>query len=522
VGLAVVLGGVVIATLLAVGRAGAAVAGAGEADLAALVGSVRFPGAGVAAATLPDLLAARQLAALVAVLPVADGVLDGARTAALVCGALAALLLWPVLRAFDAGPVPAAAGVALAGIAPPALALHGVVTAGAPAAVWLGLAAALTAARRPGAGAVAALVATLTAPVAGVAVLALVAHLVAVGTLPVPARARLPVTAACGALAAVLAGLAAGPWAGGGAVLPTGAVLAGAAVAAVVLLLTARRLPWLRPLLTPAAVLTAAALLPTPTGTAAAVLALPAVAAAAALLVADLRSADAVATTAVVVTAAALAAAVIAVPARPTGPGSLVGWAVSELPADAPVRADALDRVELLAAGLPPERLAAPAPDAAQLVTDRRGAAPADCAVELAVGTGTGGARSAVCGPPEDPTAPAERARLGGELAGNPALVLAPEAAELLRRGAVDRRVVVVLAALAPTRDLRVEAFPATPDDAPDAPRRRLHLGGLDGPAGEESRRLLESWLAGQQPPFAPARTEAVDGGLVVTWAAAA
>jgi hypothetical protein len=523
VGFAVVLVGTVLATLLAARRTGAAAAGAGEADLAALVGAVRLPDAGVVATALPDLLTARQLAALVAVLPVADGVLDGARVAALVCGALAALLVWPVLRAFGTGPAVTAAGVALAGIAPPALALHGLVSTGAPAAVWLGLAAALAVGGRPAAGLAAALVATATAPIAGAAVLALLVHLVLDGTVRVPDRARVPAGVAAAVLVGVLAGVATGPWAGRGAVLPPVAAAVGALVAAVVLLVAARRLSWLRPVLTPTAVLTAAALLPTPTGAAAALLALPAVAVVAALLIADLRRAGAVGVATVVVTAAALAAAAVVVPAGPAGPGSVVGWAAAELPAATPVRADPLDRIELVAAGLPPRRLAGAQDGAVDLVTARGGGDPGPCAAALAAGPGSGGGRSAVCpSRPQDPAEESDRARLGGELAGNPALVLAPEASDLLRGGAVDRRVVVVLVALTRAREVRVDAFPETPLDAPGAPRRRLLVGGLDGADGEESRRLLESFLRGQQPPFAPARTEAVPGGLLVTWAAAA
>jgi hypothetical protein len=531
VGFAVVLVGTVLATLLAARRTGAAAAGAGEADLAALVGAVRLPDAGVVATALPDLLTARQLAALVAVLPVADGVLDGARVAALVCGALAALLVWPVLRAFGTGPAVTAAGVALAGIAPPALALHGLVSTGAPAAVWLGLAAALAVGGRPAAGLAAALVATATAPIAGAAVLALLVHLVLDGTVRVPDRARVPAGVAAAVLVGVLAGVATGPWAGRGAVLPPVAAAVGALVAAVVLLVAARRLSWLRPVLTPTAVLTAAALLPTPTGAAAALLALPAVAVVAALLIADLGRAAAVGVATVVATAAALVAAAVVVPTGPAGPGSVVGWIAAELPAATPVRADPLDRIELLAAGLPPQRLVGAqrgaqggAQDGAvDLVTARGGGDPGPCAVALAAGPGSGGGRSAVCpSRPQDPAEESDRERLGGELAGNPALVLAPEASDLLRRGAVDRRVAVVLVALTRAREVRVDAFPETPLDAPGAPRRRLLVGGLDGAEGEESRRLLESFLRGQQPPFAPARTEAVPGGLLVTWAAAA
>ncbi len=523
VGFAVVLVGTVLATLLAARRTGAAAAGAGEADLAALVGAVRLPDAGVVATALPDLLTARQLAALVAVLPVADGVLDGARVAALVCGALAALLVWPVLRAFGTGPAVTAAGVALAGTAPPALALHGLVSTGAPAAVWLGLAAALAVGGRPAAGLAAALVATATAPIAGAAVLALLVHLVLDGTVRVPDRARVPAGVAAAVLVGVLAGVATGPWAGRGAVLPPVAAAVGALVAAVVLLVAARRLSWLRPVLTPTAVLTAAALLPTPTGAAAALLALPAVAVVAALLIADLRRAGAVGVATVVATAAALAAAAVVVPTGPAGPGSVVGWIAAELPAATPVRADPLDRIELLAAGLPPQRLVGAQDGAVDLVTARGGGDPGPCAVALAAGPGSGGGRSAVCpSRPPDPAEESDRERLGGELAGNPALVLAPEASDLLRRGAVDRRVAVVLVALTRAREVRVDAFPETPLDAPGAPRRRLLVGGLDGAEGEESRRLLESFLRGQQPPFAPARTEAVPGGLLVTWAAAA
>ena len=75
-----------------------------------------------------------------------------------------------------------------------------------------------------------------------------------------------------------------------------------------------------------------------------------------------------------------------------------------------------------------------------------------------------------------------ERQRSGAELAGLPDLVLSPTAAETLTSGAVDQRVMTLLADLARDHRLGVTAFPAVAgEDAADRPRRQVEIATVDG-----------------------------------------
>ncbi|HEX8519957.1 MAG TPA: hypothetical protein VF667_10235, partial [Pseudonocardia sp.] len=454
------------------------VATAGEARLAAAAFALR--GADLGAVPLPaaDGVAVRQLAALTALLPAGGGidtvpVVDAARFAALACGVGAVLLLWPLVRRLGVGSAPAAVAVALVGVAPPVVALHAGVTGAAPAALWLGLAFAL--AVRAGAGpllaAVPALLAVLSAPLAAACLLAFAAHLVAVRL--VAARLAPGVrTAAVAVLALAAVGTAAaaagdGPLAGvgGPAVGPGGtAVLLGVGLA--VLAAAWLRHRELRPLISPAALLLAAAGVPGAGRCTALLLALPFVTVAGAVLVEAVAAALpapgrlAVAAVAPAALAVALVALVLAPGAgRPPRPVDLAAWASTELGPDTVLRADPLDRAELLAGGVAPARLrdldAPRAPGELVVVTERppagadpgRPAAPCPATAVLAsVARGTGGAPTVVCpaAPPAPATASAERtgrARFGGALARNPALDLAPGAAAALEAGVVDPRI---------------------------------------------------------------------------------
>ena len=96
------------------------VATVGEARLAAASFAAR--GAELGDITLPsaDRFAVRQFAVVETLLPTANlPVVDAARWAALAFGFLSVVLLWPVLRALGAGPVPAAVAAGLIGVVPP-------------------------------------------------------------------------------------------------------------------------------------------------------------------------------------------------------------------------------------------------------------------------------------------------------------------------------------------------------------------------------------------------------------------
>ena len=95
------------------------------------------------------------------------------------------------------------------------------------------------------------------------------------------------------------------------------------------------------------------------------------------------------------------------------------------------------------------------------------------------------------------------RVRLGRALADNPSLQLRPAAADAMRAGQVDPRLLLVLTALSTAHRISVEDFPAVELDAPAVPRRQALLTVIDdGPPA--SSELLRTWLTAQQPPFEP------------------
>jgi len=100
------------------------------------------------------------------------------------------------------------------------------------------------------------------------------------------------------------------------------------------------------------------------------------------------------------------------------------------------------------------------------------------------------------------------RAEVGGELVSNPRLRLAPQAAELVRRGDVDARLMVVLAAMTAVRTLDISAFPVVDGEDDRLPRRQVAVTAVDGQPvrpGATVADLLDRWLRAQQSPFRPA-----------------
>lgn len=502
------------AHLVSAVRADAWTATAGEARLAVAAAVAR--GAGVVAdpLTLTDRFAALQLALVETLLPTGGvPVVDAARWACLVFGLAAALLVWPILRGLRVSPAAAAAGVALAGVSLPALALHSGISAAAPAAAWLAAGAALAVHEHGRVAAGAVVVAALTAPLAGAVALALVAHLVLLGEVGRVRRYRVPVGVAV-AVTALVVTVVSGAQAGTGPEVSTPIAVAGAVVGALLVLLAARVAAWLRPAVPGTLLLLAVAVLPGPSRATAALLAIPALAVALAVvaeqLTARVPGRTPLAVLLVVLVGPTVAAPAL-LPAAPARDPGLLTW-LADTPAV--IRADALDRVELLAAGVPAGRLREPADPSADgalvLVTDRPGAATTPCAAGSVVAVaarGTGGAPARVCRTDVDgATVAAEqpaRSRLGAALAGNPSLALAGPAAAALRAGSVDPRLMLVLAAMTTAHRLAVADFPVVAHDAPGLPRRRAVLTGVDGtdPASSE---LLRAWLSGQQPPFVP------------------
>jgi len=358
-------------------RVGLPVATLGEARLAASVAIAR--GAEVVAdpLSLSDRFAALQLALLETVLPVAGlPAVEAARWACLVFGAVTALLLWPALRGLKIAAPAAAVGVALLGAAPPVLALHAGISAAAPAATWLTLAVVLAVRGRMRTALAVGVLAVLTAPLAAAAVLAVAAHVVFDRTVRPSDKYRLEIGGALVAAAATVAGasVATGPLAGVGPDIGTIATAVGVAGGLVVVLLAYRHAAWLRPVLTVAALLLLVGLVPGPSRATAALLVAPGLAVAVAVTAE--RVGDRLARFGAVVLVALLVPVPI-VPATPVPPSepSLVAWLTTEPAPGVPIRADALDRTELAAAGVDAQRLRSPAdpatPDELLLVADR-------------------------------------------------------------------------------------------------------------------------------------------------------
>jgi hypothetical protein len=98
------------------------------------------------------------------------------------------------------------------------------------------------------------------------------------------------------------------------------------------------------------------------------------------------------------------------------------------------------------------------------------------------------------------------RVAAGSALATNPAIDSSPGAAEQLRRGGVDVRVLAVLATLATDYRLAIAGFPAIPGEHETAlPARRVDLSSIDGRAVADDDPLfdeLAAFLEGQTPEF--------------------
>ena len=509
------------------------VATASEARFAVAVFAIRD--AAVAEVPLApwDHFAAIQFAAVQLVLPDGDPV-DTARWAGLALGALATLLMWPVLRGLGSSVTATVAAVGALGVALPLLALRSTVTTAVVGVVWLSLAAALAVRNNNRAAGVAALAAVATVPLAAAPLLAMASAISLDGSARLPARLRRPVgiVAGLGAVAVVLAAtLPGGPFvATAGPDIPAAITFAGVAVVVVLVVLAGRADDLLRPVFVAAAPLVLVGLMPGPSTAAAALLVTPVVAVAIAI------AADQVHTRVVrrplrIAMAFALAA-VLAVPVSvaagwptPSG-GSLVGWITTQTGSGTVVVADALDRAELRAAGFPAARLRTPSDPALagelRLIADRPGATVVPCppgAVLAGTPNGSGGAPAVVCGAltPATNVEAKVRARLGTALTTNTALRLDETAATLLRDGNVDPRLMLTLAALTSAHRVGVAAFPAVPLDAPEALRRVVVLSSFDGTAPASST-LLKTWLAGQQAPFAPAGVTADGPDLVLNY----
>ena len=111
------------------------------------------------------------------------------------------------------------------------------------------------------------------------------------------------------------------------------------------------------------------------------------------------------------------------------------------------------------------------------------------------------------------------QAEAGAQLARNPQMVMDPHARALLREGAVDARLIVLLAAAADRHELTIADFPARAGEE-SGPRRTVTITEVDGqaPDGTAPGTALRSWLDMQQAPFAPASAASAEGALVIAF----
>ena len=131
----------------------------------------------------------------------------------------------------------------------------------------------------------------------------------------------------------------------------------------------------------------------------------------------------------------------------------------------------------------------------------------------LTVGPDAGGAELARFGglAVTDPVGlPAAAGWTGGAgLADNPRLLAPDDVRETVRSGAVDVRLLAVLAGLVGQRPVTVVALPRLPGESAELPRHRVELAALDAATVE--------WLRGQRAPFLPV-VETTPTSTVLTW----
>lgn len=116
----------------------------------------------------------------------------------------------------------------------------------------------------------------------------------------------------------------------------------------------------------------------------------------------------------------------------------------------------------------------------------------------------------------------ADRARFGAALADNSALRMSPDAAEVLKAGGVDARLMTVLAALTAAHRITVREFVAVDVEPAQAPRRTALITAFDGAPTTDpaTARIVEAWLARQLRPYTPALTHRPGDPLRVSYPA--
>jgi len=195
----------------------------------------------------------------------------------------------------------------------------------------------------------------------------------------------------------------------------------------------------------------------------------------------------------------------------------VVGWLENEVPADTPVTASDDVRAALDAG----DRIG-PATEGALQVVD--GDPPAGVLVLARFASDDGSALSVVDPAPARPTAAEleRRQSLAAAVLANPVAGAAGRAADLLRTGNVDARLLGLLAGLASRMDVHVADLPPAPHEPADRPPARRLLvdeaGGKPLEPGAAATEELVAFLEAQRPPFAPDTVEPTEDGVLIAF----
>jgi hypothetical protein len=205
---------------------------------------------------------------------------------------------------------------------------------------------------------------------------------------------------------------------------------------------------------------------------------------------------------------------------------ALVNWVSQQLPAGAHLVADRSVVAELRRAGAPSELVSeegdASSPGTSSTLTVTGGAVPA--AGRLVARFGTPVALAVVDPSPQEPTADelARRRELATAVLANPTTRTGGSAAAQLRAGAVDPRLLSVLAVLAARSGVGIATLPADAAEPPDIPLARSALvdevGGRPVSAGTQEATDLVALLRAQLAPYAPDRIAVTTGGVLIAY----
>lgn len=226
-------------------------------------------------------------------------------------------------------------------------------------------------------------------------------------------------------------------------------------------------------------------------------------------------------TVAVSLLAVVVAAADLPRPAAPTAPRQVAAWFGSEVPDASPIAVDDRTWSALVVAGIPANRLRHTITvDTTWWVGAPAGVGP-QWSTYATFGTGRATLRVMRLPTGDAGGSLADRMRLGAGLAANPRFVFSAAAAEKLRIGAIDLRLITVLTALSSMSRLTIIDFPTVQGELPgQPPLRRMTISEVNGrPAGSlDPAEPFVHWLNTQLPEYKPCAIEPSGAVLLVRY----